>query len=179
LRDITYPEESMRSQNDDKSRIIAASPVVHESGMLPYQIVIRDLGDQHVVLTEVLEPGREPWYLQGDYFTKRRNVPTADESDAATLREAWARSEERAHRSLRMEPPPAKRLAEVADIAESIINTLLPEDEDERREFVDDDYQLESDIEMFEQLTGKVIQPEDDEPILADEIELEDIERSV
>ncbi len=78
-----------------------------------------------------------------------------------------------------MEPPPAKRLAEVADIAETIINALLPEDEDERREFIDDDYQLESDIETFEELTGKVIQPEDDEPILGDEIELEDIERSV
>ena len=103
----------------------------------------------------------------------------AEESDAEALRKAWARFEERARRSLRMEPPPAKRLAEVADIAETIINALLPEDEDDRREFIDDDYQLESDIETFEELTGKVIQPEDDEPILGDEIELEDIERSL
>jgi hypothetical protein len=155
----------------------AASPVVHEWGMLPYRIVIRDLGDQHVVHTEVLEPGKEPWYHQGDYFTKRGDAPTALESDAAALRKAWARFEERARRSPRMESPPAKRLAEVADIAESIINALLPEDEDERRELIGDDYQLESDIETFEQLTGKVIQPRDDEPILCDEIELEDIER--
>ena len=58
-----------------------------------------------------------------------------------------------------MEPPPAKRLAEVADIAETIINTLLPDDEDDCRDLIDDDYQLQSDIETFEQLTGKVIQP--------------------
>ncbi len=78
-----------------------------------------------------------------------------------------------------MDPPPAKRLAEVSDIAETIINALLPDDEDDRRDLVDDDYQLKSDIETFEELTGKVIKPEVDEPILGDEIELEDIERSV
>jgi hypothetical protein len=126
-----------------------------------------------------LESGKEPWYHQGDYFTKRDDVATAEESDAEAWRKAWARFEERARRSLRMEPPPAKRLAEVADIAESIINTLLPDDEDDCRDLIGDDYQLESDIETFEQLTGKVIQPEDDDPILGDEIELEDIERSL
>jgi hypothetical protein len=36
-----------------------------------------------------------------------------------------------------------------------------------------------SDIEAFAQLTGNEIQPEDDEPILGDEIELEDIEWSL
>ena len=147
--------------------------------MLPYRIVIRDLGDQHVVHTEVFEPDKEPWYHQGDYFPKRSDAPTAEESDAEALRKAWARFEERARRSLRMEPPPAKRLAEVADIAETIIKTLLPDDEDDCRDLIDDDYQLQSDIETFEQLTGKVIQPEDDEPILGDEIEMEDIERSL
>ena len=86
---------------------------------------------------------------------------TAGESDAEALRKAWARFEERVRRSLRMEPPPAKRLAEVADIAETIINALLPDDEDDCRDLIDDDYQLQSDIETFEQLTGKVIQPED------------------
>ena len=45
--------------------------------------------------------------------------------------EIWARFEERARRSLRMEPPPAKRIAEVTDIAETIIKTLLPDDEDD------------------------------------------------
>jgi hypothetical protein len=78
-----------------------------------------------------------------------------------------------------MGPPPAKRLAEVSDIAESIINDLLPDDEDDFREQLENDYQLQSNIETFEQLTGKVIQPEDDEPILDDEFELEDIERSL
>ena len=169
----------MYAQKIEDSRIIATSPVVHESGMLPYRIVIRDLGDQHVVHTEVLEPGKKPWYHQGDYFRERDDSPTAQESDAAALRKAWARFEERARRSLRMEPPPARRLAEVADIAESIFNALLPEDEDDRRDTITGDYQLESDIETFEELTGKLIKPDDDEPILGDEIELEDIERSV
>jgi hypothetical protein len=146
--------------------------------MLPYRIVIRDLGDQHVVHTQVLEPGRDSWYHQGDYFPKRSDSATPDESDAVALRKAWARFEERARRSLCVEPPPAKRLAEVADIAETIINALLPDDEDDRRDLIDDDYQLQSDIETFEELTGKVIKPEDDEPILGDEIELEDIERA-
>jgi hypothetical protein len=58
----TTPEEPMHNQHAEESSIIAASPPVHESGMLPYRIVIRDLGDQHVVHTEVLEPGKEPWY---------------------------------------------------------------------------------------------------------------------
>jgi hypothetical protein len=169
----------MHNQHAEESRIIAASPVVDESGMLPYRIVVRDLGDQYVVHTEVFEPGKEPWYHQGDYFTKKSDTLPVEEADAAALRKAWARLEERARRSLRMEPAPAKRLAEVADIAESIINALLPENEDERRELIDDDYPLESDIETFEQLTGKVIKPEDHEPKLGDEIELEEIERSV
>jgi len=78
-----------------------------------------------------------------------------------------------------MEPPPARKLAKVADIAESIIKALLPDDEDDRRDLIDDDYQLQSDIETFEQLTGKTLKPEDDEPIFGDEIELEDMERSV
>ena len=153
--------------------------MIHEPGLLPYRIVIRDLGDQHVVHTQVLEPGKKPRYHQGDYFPKRGDATTAEESDAEALRKAWARFEERARRSLGMEPPPARRLAEVSDIAESIINALLPDDEDDRRDLIDDDYQLQSDIETFEQLTGKVIQPEEDDPILGDEIELEDIERSL
>ncbi len=78
-----------------------------------------------------------------------------------------------------MELAPTKKLVEVANIAASIIETLLPDDEDERRDLIDDDYQLQSDIETFEHFTGKVIQPEVDEPILGDEIELEDIERSL
>jgi hypothetical protein len=41
------------------------------------------------------------------------------------------------------------------------------------------DYKRKSDIETFEHVTRKVIQPEDDEPIHGDEIEMEDIERSL
>ena len=169
----------MTEQNSEDPRIVAESPVVHEPGLLPYRIVIRDLGDEHVVHTQVLEPGRKPWYHQGDYFKKRGDAPTSGESDAEAWRKAWVRFEERARRSLRMEPPPARRLTEVSDIAESIINSLLPEDEDERRDLIADDYQLESDIETFEQLTGKAIKPEDLHPILGDEFDVEDIERSL
>jgi hypothetical protein len=77
-----------------------------------------------------------------------------------------------------MDPPPVRRLAQVSDIAEAIIKTLLPDDEDDCRDLINDDYQLESDIETLEHFTGKVIQPEDDNPILGDENELKDIERS-
>jgi hypothetical protein len=41
--------------------IIASSPIVHEPGLLPHRIVIRDQGGQYVVHTRFLETGREPW----------------------------------------------------------------------------------------------------------------------
>jgi hypothetical protein len=44
---------------------------------------------------------------------------------------------------------------------------------------INGDYKRKSDIETFEHVTRKVIQPEDDEPIHGDEIEMEDIERSL
>ncbi len=169
----------MSKQHSEAPTIVAASPVVHEPGLLPHRVVIRDWGDEIVVHTEVLEPGKKPWYHQGDYFPKRSGAPTAAESDSEALRKAWARFEERVRRSLRMEPPPAKLLAEVSDIAETIINALLPDDEDDLRDLIGDDYQLESDIETFEELTGKLIQHEVDEPIMGDDLELEDIERSL
>jgi hypothetical protein len=167
----------MTNQPIEGPQIVAASPVVHEPGMVPYRLVIRDLGDDYVVHTQVLEAGREPWFHQGDYFRKRDDAQTVHESDAQARRKAWVRFEERARRSLHMDPSPAKRLAEVSDIAETIINSLLPEDEDDRRDFIDDDYQLQSDIETFEQLTGKVIQPEDSPPFLGGE--MKDVERSI
>ena len=58
-------------------------------------------------------------------------------------------------------------------------NALLLDDEDDRPEIIADDYQPPSDIETFEQLTGNVIQPVADCPIVRDEIEMEDIERSL
>ena len=148
----------MNNQQTGESRIIAASPVVHETGLLPYRIVIRDLGDQYVVHTGVIEPKKKPWYHHGDYFPKESGTLPAEESDAVALCKAWARFEERDRRSLRVEPPPTRRPAEVADIAETVIKTLLPDDEDDCRDVIDDDYQLQSDIETFEELTGKVIQ---------------------
>ena len=45
----------MKNQRATASKIVAASPMVHEPGILPYRIVIRDLGDQFVVHTEVFE----------------------------------------------------------------------------------------------------------------------------
>jgi hypothetical protein len=168
----------MNRQRRVESKIVAASPMVHEPGILPFRIVLRDTGDQFVVHTEVIEPNKKPWYHQGDYFPKRKDAPTADESDAVALRKAWARFEERARRSMGMEPPPARRLAEVSDLAETIIRTLLPDDEDDCGDMINDDYQLQSDIETFEHFTGKMIQPADDLPILGDEIEMEDFDRS-
>jgi hypothetical protein len=123
---------------------------MQEPGLLPYRVVIRDLGDEHVVHTQVLEPGRAHWYHQGDYFKKRCDASTAQKSDEEALRKAWACFEELVRRALRMEPPPAKRRTEVSDIAESIINALQPEDADDRLELIADDYQLQSDIETFE-----------------------------
>jgi hypothetical protein len=35
----------MKKQRTAKPTIVAASPMVHEPGLLPYRIVIRDLGD--------------------------------------------------------------------------------------------------------------------------------------
>jgi hypothetical protein len=152
--------------------MVAASPMVREPGLLPHRIVTRDLGDQHVVHTHVFETRKKPWRHQGDCFPKRGDAPTAGESDGEALRKAWARFEEGDRRSLGMKPPPVKRLAEVSDIAESIINALLPEDQDDRRDLIDEDYPLQSDIETFEQVTGQMIKPGDDEPILGKEIEL-------
>jgi hypothetical protein len=169
----------MKNQCAVEPTLIATSPTVHERSILPCWIVIRDLGDQFVVHTEVIEPDRKPWQHQGDYFPKRSDATTTDKSFAAALRKAWARFEERTRLSLRMDPPPAKRLAQVSDIAEAIIKTLLPDDEDDRRDVINEDYQLESDIDTFEYFTGKVIQPEDDGPILRDDIEMEGIERSM
>jgi hypothetical protein len=50
----------MKKHRTAEARIVAASPMVREPGILPYRIVIRDLGDQFVVHTEVLELGKKP-----------------------------------------------------------------------------------------------------------------------
>ena len=70
------------------------------------------------------------------------SLPVAEHPPADALCKAWARFEERVRRSLQMDAVPAKRLAEVADIAETIINYLLPDDEDDCRDTFENDYQL-------------------------------------
>ena len=135
--------------------VIAASPMIQGGGELPHRVVIRDLGDQYVVHTQIFDGVQKPYFHQGDYFVKTNDSAPVAHPPAEALCKAWARFEERARLALQMELPPIKKLVEVASIAESIIETLLPDDEDERRELVADDYQLESDIETFEQLTGK------------------------
>jgi hypothetical protein len=139
--------------------IIAASPMVQGSCECPHRIVIRDLGTQYVVHTQVFDGVQKPWFHQGDYFTKTNDsAPIAHPPGAEGLCKAWARFEERVRRSLQM-PKPDQMVREVADIAETIIKTLLPDDEDDLRDTFENDYQLDSDVETFENLTGKSIRP--------------------
>ena len=89
----------MKKQRTVKSKIVAASPMVHEPGMLPYRIVIRDLGDQFVVHTEVNEqqlprelraqklPGATPFQsLFSSSSVQRAKIP--GRSGSATKRSA-------------------------------------------------------------------------------------------
>src|SRR5690349_14817732 len=82
---------------------VAHSPIVTGRGTLPHRIVIRDMGDQYVVHMEIHEPGKAPWYHQGNYIPKK---PDAREA----LWRAWEVFEERSRRALLMDPPPADRL---------------------------------------------------------------------
>jgi hypothetical protein len=148
------PIEWARLSEVDET-VIAASPMVRGGSEVPHRIAIRDLGDQYVVHTQIFDGVRKPYFQQGDDFPKTNDSAPVAHPPAEALCKAWARFEERARRTLQMALPPTKKLIEVANIAESIIETLLPDDEDERRELVTDDYQLESDIQTFEQLTGK------------------------
>lgn len=67
----------MKKQRTLESKIVAASPTVHEPGLLPYRIVIRDMGEQLVVHTEVIETGKTPWFHHGDYFPTGNDAATA------------------------------------------------------------------------------------------------------
>ena len=139
--------------------IIAASPMVQGPCECPHRIVIRDLGDQYVVHTQIFDGVQKPYFHQGDYFVKTNDSAPVAHPPADALCKAWARFEERVRRSLQMDAVPAKRLAEVADIAETIINYLLRDDEEDCRDTFENDYQLDSDVETFENLTGKKIRP--------------------
>jgi hypothetical protein len=143
----------------DEDSIIASSPMVQGSCECPHRIVIRDLGDKYVVHTQIFDGVQKPYFDQGDYFTKTNDsAPIAHPPGAEALCKAWARFEERARRSLQLRSL-ERQVKEVADIAETIINTLMGEDEERRRDEFENDYQLDSDVETFESLTGKKIRP--------------------
>ena len=143
----------------DEDRIIASSPMVQGSCECPHRIVIRDLGNKYVVHTQICDGVQKPYFHQGDYFPKTNDsAPVAHPPGAEALCKAWARFEERARRSLQMRSL-ERQVKEVADIAEAIINTLLGDDEEDRRDQFENDYQLDSDVETFEHFTGKKIRP--------------------
>lgn len=48
-----------------------------------------------------------------------------------------------------------KRVQQIVGIAESIINALLPDSIEDRTDMVEEDYQLKSDLDTFENFTGK------------------------
>ena len=139
--------------------IIASSPMVQGLCECPHRIVIRDLGDQYVVHMQIFDGVQKPYFYQGDYFVKTNDsAPVAYPPSAEGLCKAWARFEERTRRTLQMESLEHK-LKQVADIAETIINTLMGDDEEHRRDEFENDYQLDSDVETFEAFTGKTIRP--------------------
>jgi hypothetical protein len=141
----------------DKS-IIAASPMFQGPAECPHRIVIRDLGDQYVVHTQIFDGVQKPYFHQGDYFVKTNDSAPVANPPAEALCKAWARFEERVRRSLQM-PKPDQKVRQVADIAETIIRTRMGDDEEHLRDEFANDYQLDSDVETFENLTGKTIRP--------------------
>jgi hypothetical protein len=154
MKKIHWPEMAAV----DKT-IIAASPIVQGSCECPHRIVIRDLGNQYVVQMQIFDGVQKPYFYQGDYFTKTLDsAPVAYPPAAEALCKAWARFEERVRRTLQL-PSTDHQLKQLADIAETIINTLLGDDEEDRCDQFENDYQLDSDVETFENRTGKRIRP--------------------
>jgi hypothetical protein len=156
----------------DKS-IIAASPELQNSpSEMPYRIVLRHVtkhdGAEFIVHTEVLQDGK-PYYTSGSYFPFKDNANEA-------LKDAWACFDRRVRQQFGM-PDLKQKLKEVADIAESIISQLLElagvDGEDELRDELTNDYMLESNLETFENLTGKKIRPEPVEEEEEEEVEEE------
>ena len=82
--------------------IISASPMVQGGGELPHRFVIRDLGDQYVVHTQVFDGVQKPYFHQGEYFPKTNDSAPVAHPPAEALCKAWARFEERARRTLQM-----------------------------------------------------------------------------
>jgi hypothetical protein len=132
----------------DKTNI-AASPMVQGPCEVPHRIVLRDQGDQFVVHMQCFDGVQKSYFHQGDYYRKCGGLE---------LTLAWSRFEQRARRSMQLAAPD-KKAQEIADIAETIIKTLMGDDEERLRDEFENDYQLDSDVETFENLTGKKIRP--------------------
>lgn len=146
--------EAARLARAKGSDIIASSPTIPaDDTTLAHRIVLRDQGDKFVVHMQIFE-GSKSYFEHGHYFPKRPEDGTLAEHDRIALRKAWAKFEERSRRILGM----ANELHDykaAADVAEQIIEALLPDDIEDRADTIRDDYMLESNIETFEELTGK------------------------
>ncbi len=159
--------EAARLARAKGSDVIASSPMIlADDTTLAHRIVLRDQGDQFVVHTQIFE-GSKSYFEHGNYFPKRKGEGTLAEHNRIELRKAWVKFEERSRRILGMENELHDYKA-AADVAESIIQSLLPEDEQERAEAISDDYMLESNIDTFEHFTGKDLRkplpdPDDEE----------------
>jgi hypothetical protein len=132
-----------------KDDIIASSPIVQGDGQMAHRIVIRNVGQKFVVHTQIFD-GEKSFFHHGDYF------PTRGDADA--LKKARERFEVRARVILQMVDL-SNRFTQVANIAETIINYLMGDDEEHRRDEFENDYQLDSDVETLESLTSKKIRP--------------------
>jgi hypothetical protein len=80
--------------------IIASSPIVREGGCQPYRIVIRDLGNEFVVHTQVLPTVGGTSYMWGHYFRKDCSGIPSEESEKTALRKSWLDFEKRSRDAL-------------------------------------------------------------------------------
>lgn len=143
-----------------KLELIAHSPSVEYDGGRQRRIALRADTSKLVVHTETIEAGKPSRYDDGDYFGwgDYNNDPKEAQW------KAWERFEERTRRLLGMDAPPSKRLKEAGDIAQQIIDELLPDDPESRTEQVEEDYMLKSNLDSFEAFTGhKLYEPREDE----------------
>jgi hypothetical protein len=85
--------------------IIASSPIVTEAGCEPFRIVIRDLGHEYVVHTQVLPDIGGPGFLWGHYFRKDREGAAPDGSETTALQRAWLNFEKRSRNFLGISNP--------------------------------------------------------------------------
>jgi hypothetical protein len=142
--------ESVEMHTTDKT-IIAASPMFKDDHTVPHRIVIRDIPGEVIVHTQCFHENGTVSYCWGHY------LPYANKDRRSALIKAWECFERLVRAKLAL-PDLGKQCKEVADIAETIIKSLLPEDRDDQADLWED-YQFESDVETFENLTGKKIRP--------------------